>query len=151
MANLGQYGYAGQVGQNPILAGGGMFKTDHFILIQTSPIPHHVLKTVRYWDKAGTAGGGAYTVGAKMCSMQDGRFILLDIKRGQWSSEERERVIRETAIADGQKCWVYVEQEPGSGGKESAESTVRNLAGFNVGKDRPTEHRMCRRYSLSLE
>jgi hypothetical protein len=27
---------------------------------------------------------------------------------------------------------VVVEQEPGSGGKESAENTIRNLAGFKV-------------------
>ena len=33
---------------------------------------------------------------------------------------------------------VWIEQEPGSGGKESAENTIRNLAGFNVHADRPT-------------
>jgi predicted phage terminase large subunit-like protein len=33
---------------------------------------------------------------------------------------------------------IYVEQEPGSGGKESADATVRNLKGFIIKKDRPT-------------
>jgi predicted phage terminase large subunit-like protein len=32
----------------------------------------------------------------------------------------------------------YVEQEPGSGGKESADATIANLAGFAVYADRPT-------------
>jgi len=52
------------------------------------------------------------------------------VKRGQWSTDDRERIIRATAEADGADVVVYIEQEPGSGGKESAESTVRNLAGF---------------------
>ncbi len=151
MEDLGQYGYHGQVGQNPILAGGGMFETDHLITIQTPPIAHHVLKTVRYWDKAGTEGGGAYTVGVKMCRLQDGRFILLDVIRGQWSSAKREKVIRETAIADGQACIVYIEQEPGSGGKESAEGTVLNLAGFSVHKDRPTGDKVYRADPYSVQ
>ena len=33
---------------------------------------------------------------------------------------------------------IWVEQEPGSGGKESAQSTIRNLAGFRVYADRVT-------------
>jgi predicted phage terminase large subunit-like protein len=33
---------------------------------------------------------------------------------------------------------VWIEQEPGSGGKESAESTIANLAGFSVYAERPT-------------
>jgi predicted phage terminase large subunit-like protein len=33
---------------------------------------------------------------------------------------------------------VWVEQEPGSGGKESAESTIKNLTGFRVYADRVT-------------
>jgi predicted phage terminase large subunit-like protein len=39
---------------------------------------------------------------------------------------------------DGHKVIVGVEQEPGSGGKESAENTVRNLAGYVVRVDRPS-------------
>ena len=31
---------------------------------------------------------------------------------------------------------IWTEQEPGSGGKESAEASVRNLAGFSVHTDR---------------
>jgi predicted phage terminase large subunit-like protein len=33
---------------------------------------------------------------------------------------------------------IYVEQEPGSGGLESAESTIKNLIGFVIEADRPT-------------
>ena len=39
---------------------------------------------------------------------------------------------------------VYVEQEPGSGGKESAESTIRMLAGYAVYADRVTGNKVVR-------
>jgi predicted phage terminase large subunit-like protein len=92
---------------------------------------------VRYWDKAGTAGGGAFTAGVKMLAA-DGRFYILDVIRGQWSAGEREAVMRQTATTDGRQVSVVIEQEPGSGGKESAEATIRNLAGFAVYADRVT-------------
>ena len=63
---------------------------------------------------------------------------MLDVVRGQWDSNERERVIEQTAQLDGPKVIIGLEQEPGSGGKESAESTLRRLAGYRVRVDRPT-------------
>jgi phage terminase large subunit-like protein len=33
---------------------------------------------------------------------------------------------------------IFIEQEPGSGGKESADATIRRLAGCVVHADRPT-------------
>lgn len=135
--DMGQYGYAGQVGQNPTPPGGGMFKVDMFSIITSIPMDHDMDKIIRYWDKAGSAGDGAYTVGVKMARTKEGRFIVMDVKRGQWSTEKRELIIRKTAEADGTRVMIYVEQEPGSGGKESLEATVRNLAGFIVEKDLP--------------
>ena len=142
--DLGQYGFAGQIGQNPAPAGGGTFKTDHFQYTSEIIPKKDYVKSVRYWDKAATSSKSKgsnrskYTAGVKISKLKNGMFIVDDVKRGRWSSEERERIIKETAIADGQDVFVVVEQEPGSGGKESAEGTVRNLAGFMVEKDRPT-------------
>jgi len=34
-----------------------------------------IKRSVRYWDKAGTADGGAFTVGALMHWLYDGRFV----------------------------------------------------------------------------
>lgn len=70
--------------------------------------------------------------------LKDGRFCVADCRRGQWNALDREREIRRTAERDGRRIPVAVEQEPGSGGKESAESTLRNLAGWRVTADRPT-------------
>lgn len=100
--------------------------------------PARIEKAVRYWDKAGTDGGGCYTAGVKVGKDADGRFWVLDVVRGQWGVAERERMIRQTAEIDGVAVRVWVEQEPGSGGKESAEATIRNLAGFAAFADRVT-------------
>jgi len=150
-AALGQYGYAGQVGQNPVPPGGGMFKIEHFQMQTTILNPVNKIKTVRYWDKAGTADGGAYTVGVKLTLLKHNKFLVEDVKRGQWSSEERERIIKQTAEADGRNVVVMIEQEPGSGGKESAENTVRNLAGFVCKKDRPSGDKVYRADPLSVQ
>lgn len=150
-ADLGQYGYAGQIGQNPVPAGGGMFKVDHFQIVQVLPSPVNHLQTIRYWDKAGSEKKGAFTVGVKMIKLISDRWIITDVKRGQWSSEERERIIRETAIADGRNVHIWIEQEPGSGGKESAEGTIRNLAGFACFKECPTGDKVYRADPFSVQ
>ena len=68
----------------------------------------------------------------------DGRFTVEHVIRGQWASLAREKIIRDTAKADGPDVNIYVEQEPGSGGKESAENTIRGLAGYAVYADKVT-------------
>lgn len=149
--DLGQYGFAGQIGQNPAPPGGGMFRVENFQMTAEIIPMNRYVKTVRYWDKAGTAGRGAYTVGVKMSLLTDGSFIVDDVKRGQWGADERERIIQQTAISDGYHVHVMVEQEPGSGGKESAEATIRGLAGFIVKAERPTGDKAFRADPLSVQ
>ena len=150
-ADLGQYGYAGQIGQDPTPPGGGMFKVDHFQIETNMPDSHHWVHAVRYWDKAGTQDGGAYTAGVKMIKLVNGRWIIADVKRGRWSSHQRERIIKETAVADGYGVDIWMEQEPGSGGKESAEGTIRNLAGFRVYAEHPTGDKVFRADPYSVQ
>lgn len=150
-ADLGQYGYAGQFGQDPTPPGGGMFKVGCFEFITQMPLPNRIVESVRYWDKAGTAGGGAYTVGLKMTLLTSGHWLVEDVKRGQWSTNKREEIIKNTAIADGTETKIWVEQEPGSGGKESAEGTIRNLAGFIVKAERPTGDKVFRADAFSVQ
>jgi predicted phage terminase large subunit-like protein len=152
---LGQYGYAGQIGQRPTPPGGGMFQVDGFSVIEKMPAPVNIVQTVRYWDKAGTAKkdnpNAAYTCGVKMVKLKSGKHIVMDVIRGQWSAEKRERIIRQTAEADGTNVKVYVEQEPGSGGKESAEATIRNLVGFSVYRDLPSGDKVYRADPYSVQ
>ena len=94
--------------------------------------------SVRSWDKAGTAGGGAYTAGVLMHKLRDGRYVIEDVIRAQLGALDREKRIRQTAEVDGYRTKIVIEQEPGSGGKESAQSTIRMLSGYNVTADRVT-------------
>lgn len=99
--------------------------------------PTDIIRVCRAWDKAGTAGGkGACTAGVKLGLTIDDKYVVLHVVRGRWSAIERESEILRVAKADdalhGHTCTIIVEQEPGSGGKESAEATIRMLDGYNV-------------------
>ena len=110
------------------------------------------MKSVRYWDKAGTeSDDAAFTAGALIHILKDNRFVIEHVVRGQWSALDREEKIKFWAERDRANSRpgayeVGVEQEPGSGGKESAESTIRNLRGFKVYADKVTGPR---RFGLS--
>lgn len=119
---------------------GNRFKRSWYPIVRAAPKD---AVRVRYWDKGGTKDGGAFTAGVLVAVTLDGFIYIEDVKRGQWSSHERERVIKQTAILDAEKYGaeemrIYIEQEPGSGGKESAENTIRNLQGFNIARDLPS-------------
>lgn len=95
---------------------------------------------VRYWDKASSHQSGCYTAGVLMArSKTDGRFFVENVVRGQWSAHERNQVMLATAERDKQKyrgqVHVFVEQEPGSGGKESMDITIREMAEFGARRD----------------
>lgn len=151
LAELGQYGYAGQMLQRPVPPGGGMFKTGR-ITVDQAPTKAFFKQQVRYWDKAATPGGGCWTVGAHLGRDNRGRFWILDIVRGQWDSHSREAIIKQTAVVDGVKSVIIgIEQEPGSGGKESAQNTVSNLAGFRIRVDKPTGNKVRRADPFSVQ
>jgi len=145
---------AGQLQQRPAPRKGGMFEVENFKVV-ARPKRSEVDKILRYWDKAGTQDGGAYTAGVKMARMKadfDGpKYIILDVCHGQWDATRRERHIRQCAEMDGTACEVWTEQEGGSGGKESAEGTVKSLAGFVVKTDRVTGSKEVRAEPYSIQ
>lgn len=115
---------------------GAMFRTD-MIRYEVPPTERDWERAGRYWDKAGSYLTGKRTAGVKMVRDNLKRVWVMDVKKGQWSAREREQTIKKTMIIDGKKCRVGVEQEPGSGGKESAENTVIENPGYVVRMDRP--------------
>lgn len=128
-ATLGTWAYTALYQQRPMPAGGGMFKREWLPIVEAAPAQG---RRVRYYDKAGTPGGGDYSVGVLLSRTADGVFYIEHVVRGQWSALERERILRQTAELDGPSVAIWLEQEPGSGGKESAEASVRSLSGFTV-------------------
>lgn len=134
---LGEYVYAGQYLQRPVPLGGGMFKVSR-IHIDTPPPPRMFKKMARYWDNAATDGSGDYSVGVLMGIDHRDRNWVLNVKRGQWDTDERERVKMQTAKTDGKAVRIGVEQEPGSAGKDTARATVRRMNGYKIFIERPT-------------
>jgi predicted phage terminase large subunit-like protein len=127
--------------QMPIIAGGGIFPIEKFKIVPTVPTKEEIKKSIRFWDKAGTADGGAYTAGVLLHLLKDGRSVISDVVRKQMSSWDREKKILACAEADAAaygRVEVWVEQEPGSGGKESAERTIAMLAGYVAHADKVT-------------
>lgn len=146
---MGPMAVAGQLQQRPAPRTGGFFEWDRIEIVDA--IPAKVKQTVRYWDKAGTDGAGAHTAGVLMSSCDDGCFYIQDVVRGQWAASKRESVIKSTANLDGRIVTIWIEQEPGSGGKESAESTIKNLAGFKIKSERPTGDKAVRAEPYSVQ
>ncbi|HVX56438.1 MAG TPA: phage terminase large subunit [Candidatus Saccharimonadales bacterium] len=129
--------------QRPIVAGGGILPIEKLRVVPSwSPNDPDIVESVRYWDKAGTISDEAsWTAGVLMHKMRSGRFVISHVVHGQWLSLEREQRIKYWAEVDRKMYKNYhigVEQEPGSGGKESAENTVRMLAGWRVFVDKVT-------------
>ncbi len=135
-----------------------------FDVDKLNPIPawnrHHAVKVVRYWDKAGTQGAGARTAGVMVAKMKSGRFVIAHCKKGQWAASQREPQIKLQAMLDDEQVGKdplikrttgWMEQEPGSGGKDSVEASISGLAGFNYKADRVSGDKVTRAEPLSAQ
>lgn len=147
---MGDYAYAMQYMQQIVPKAGSFFDVSKLLTINNID-EKEIIRVVRYWDKAGTHQAGCYTVGVKMAMLKNRTYAVLDVVRGQWEASEREKIIRQVAELDGQQVTVFIEQEPGSGGKESAESTIRNLAGYRCYADRPSGDKISRADTLAVQ
>jgi predicted phage terminase large subunit-like protein len=136
---MGSLAFAQEYEAQFVSASAGIFQADWFDVVDS--FPADAKSAVRAWDKASTPGGGDYSAGVLMV-LQDGTYYVADVIRGQWSSHQRNQIIGQTAATDavrfGTSMPIWIEQEPGSGGRESAEFTIRQLAGYNVRAERPT-------------
>lgn len=127
--NSSEYWWSALYQQDPTPREGMFFKTDN-LLVQNG-IPSG-LRCVRAWDTAASDAKGDYTAGVLIGVDEVGRFYVLDVQRGQWGTDERNRVVRQTAEIDGPMVGVRGAQDPGSAGKDAALAFVRLLSGFSV-------------------
>jgi predicted phage terminase large subunit-like protein len=107
------------------------------------------LRPVRYWDKAGsTKQQGDYAVGVSM-GKHAGLFYVLDVVRGRWNPFDRNEAIESTCELDdvryGHGHWsLWIEQEPGNGGKESAMISARELVRYAPKFETPSQDKVTR-------
>lgn len=116
--------------QRPSAKEGMFFKVSKLAIEPEAPAK--MVRVARAWDKAATAGGGAFTAGVKMGLDHEGIYWILDVVRGQWDTAERDQVIRQTAALDGKSVKVRGPQDPGQAGKADAQAFTRMLAGYTV-------------------
>lgn len=145
---LGSYFFNALFQQRPKPPDGHIFKREWLEIV--NEIPDHC-RRYRYWDKAGTEGAGAFSCGVLLAhDPHNDIYYVEDIVKGQWSAGQREKIIRQTAQLDAKayghfNVAIWHEQEPGSGGKESAENTKsKTLKEFPSQAERPTGDKVLR-------
>lgn len=105
----------------------------------------------RFWDMAGTEGGGDYTACALVTMFKDGTWEISDIWRGQVKGAKQEKIIRQFAELDGPHVPIRMEQEPGSAGVNLIDHYMRNvLQGYNFDGIRATGSKTDRAYPVKV-
>jgi predicted phage terminase large subunit-like protein len=141
--------------QHEVHAEGDFFREAWFPIVASAP---EGCRKLRAWDKAATLGGGDWTAGV-LWGVCDGIYYVLDVVRGQWDPDERNRIMRQTAVRDGLRVPAWIEAEGGSSGKDAALADVRNLrdpsegfsGGFTVSTEHPTGEKSVRAEPLQEE
>jgi predicted phage terminase large subunit-like protein len=132
---------------------GDLFVREKAIIIEDAPAD---LRPVRYWDKAGsTRTHGDYAVGVAIGRVKELTYIL-DVVRGRWNPFDRNRVIASTCELDdtryGHGNWrLWIEQEPGNGGKESAMISARDLAKYAPRFEVPSKDKVTRAQGIAAQ
>jgi predicted phage terminase large subunit-like protein len=138
-------------------AAGAYFKRSQVQIVNA--IPHNVIEWVRSWDLAATVPSTANpdpdaTAGVLMGRLDNGMFIVADVKREQVTAHEVRNLTRNTAVIDSAKhkyIRITVPQDPGQAGKEQAASYIKHLAGFNVTTIRPSGNKVTRAEPFSAQ
>ena len=129
----GQYAVSGQLQQEPVPRGGGMFKVDREeVFRRMVPVAPPGGKPVRGWDIAGsTTKKSPFTASVKIKMVGDTLFIM-NVTRERKEIEEAEAHIIETASADGPGVVQDLPQDPGSAGKSQKRHLAPRLAKAGV-------------------
>ncbi len=134
-SRIGSYHFDSLYQQSPTSKQGLFFDVSKLEIVNAAPV---LASRWRGWDKAATEGDGDFTAGVRLAKTPDGIIYIEDVVRGQFGTSRRDATIRHTAELDEKSVKIIGEQEPGSGGKESAESFIRLLSGFSVRTERAT-------------
>lgn len=120
-------------GNTRTIRAGRKFKGDWFKIIDLSEVPANI-RSVRYWDLAGTEPKPGkdpdWTAGAHV-GEANGKYYILDVRRKRAAPYEVEEFVRATAAEDTRLVPIFMEQEPGSSGKNTIDHYAREvLKGF---------------------
>lgn len=145
---VGEYYWSALYQQEPTPREGMLFKTSELEILHGCP---QVQRIVRAWDLAVSSGKGDYTTGVKIGLDHNGIFYVMDVVRGQWGADERNRIIRQTAELDGLGVAIRGPQDPSAAGKEVALAFTRLLSGFAVRTEVVTGSKILRADPLAAQ
>ena len=105
-------------------SGGGKFFQEQWFKYADAPPPF--MRTIRFWDQAATEAAKGkepdWTAGARVGveNIEDqSMFWVTHVTRFQESPAGNEKRIKSTAETDTKRVHIYMEQEPGSSGKNN--------------------------------
>ena len=130
---------------------GTMFDKTWFKIVEAAPVD---LEIVRFWDLAATEDNGKndpdWTAGAKVGRSPNGDYYILDIQKVRGTPQTVQALVKQTAMVDGREVIVYMEEEGGSGGKNTIDFYRRFiLQGFAFYGKRSTGSKESRAVPLS--
>lgn len=130
---------------------GALFRREWFAIVDEVPAN---CQWVRRWDLAATEARNGndpdWTAGCLMGRSGD-TFYIRDMRRLRGSPQAVEALVTQTAQLDGRGVRVYIEQEPGAGGKQLVDYYVRQLKGYSVSADRPSADKLVRAAPVSSQ
>jgi predicted phage terminase large subunit-like protein len=147
-SRVGPYYWNALFQQRPTAKEGDFFKVSKIETV--AEVPSN-LTLCRGWDLAGTEGGGAFTAAVLLGKDATGVWYVVDVQRGQWSTDDVETQLVSIARADGQRVKIHLPQDPGQAGKKQAVSFGRLLAGFNAVIEPVTGSKETRAFSFSAQ
>lgn len=109
--------------------GGTIFRREWFEIVPAAPAD---ARSVRYWDRASTEGGGDYTAGVKISKANNGIYYVENVSRFQHSPHGVRSMIRNLASGDGVGTQIGIEQDPGQAGVSEAQALASFLSSFDV-------------------
>lgn len=129
---------------------GNMFKRHWFEIVDQAP---REAQRVRYWDLAATekteSNDPDYTAGVLISELK-GIYYIENIVRVQEDPGGVEQVVKQTASMDGRGVKIFMEQEPGSAGKNTINHYARDvLKGYAFEGDKVTGSKVIRANPLS--
>ncbi|RAP49295.1 MAG: terminase large subunit [Methanosphaera sp. rholeuAM270] len=160
--SMGNYMFSSIYQGNPVSRDGTLFKREWFYdyednhplcLIDKKDVPEG-LPTMRYWDFAANGDTEKNLTGDEtsgvLTAFDGTNLYVLDVVNGHFTSRGVGEIFYKTALKDGKNTKIYVEEEPGSGGRILISSFQSKLKGYSIKGDKVKTAKNIRSYQLEI-
>lgn len=164
--DVGPLVWGAEYQQHPTPPKGDMFKVGRVVIEEAYPIkafggqiiegrPVHIKKAIRFWDLAASEKKRGtdpdFTSGTLLGLDQDNYTWILDQVSFRGEPEQVLALMKDTAMLDGKRVKIWVEQEGGASGKSLIASLKRELAGWKLDGIPSTGDKQTRAYLFSAQ